>query len=215
MTVLKARAFLFDMDGTLVDSSVKVEQIWSHWCQLHGIELKAVMAIQQGVRSFDTISRVAPHLDIEKEAAWVDQHESDDCEGIIEIAGAARILAQLPAECWTVVTSASLQLASSRMNYCQLTVPPQIVCAEDVSAGKPDPEPYRLAASRMNCLPADCMAFEDAPAGVASAVAAGCQVVQIGGQQKLHPAVLAVLPDWQGVNFVPADGEFILAGVTL
>lgn len=209
--VLMARAFLFDMDGTLADSSSKVEAVWSAWCQKHGVDLSGVMAIQQGVRSEDTIRKVAPHLDAVQEGRWVDQYEAGDCEGITEIPGAASLLAALPQTCWTVVTSAGLELAGNRLGYCQLPVPPHIVCAEDVSAGKPDPQAYLLAASRLNTAPRDCIAFEDAPAGVASALAAGCAVVQIGGAHKLHSDVLAVLPDWRGVTVAADNGHLFLS----
>jgi sugar-phosphatase len=210
-TVLMARAFLFDMDGTLVDSSSKVEAVWSAWCQKHGVDLNQVMAIQQGVRSEDTIRSAAPHLDAVLEGRWVDQYEAGDCEGITEIPGAAKLLAVLPEACWTVATSAGIELASNRLGYCQLPVPPHIVCAEDVSAGKPDPQAYLLAASRLNFAPSDCIAFEDAPAGVASALAAGCAVVQIGGAHKLHPDVLVILPDWQNVSVAVDNGYLFLS----
>lgn len=209
--VLMARAFLFDMDGTLIDSSSKVEEVWSAWCQKQGVDLNQVMAIQQGVRSEDTIRSVAPHLNAAQEGRWVDQYQSGDCEGIVEILGAAKLLAALPEACWTVATSAGFELASNRLGYCQLPVPPHIVCAEDVSAGKPDPQAYLLAASRLNFAASDCIAFEDAPAGIASALAAGCAVVQIGGAHKLHPDVLAVLPDWQGVTVVMDNGYLFLS----
>lgn len=193
-------AFLFDMDGTLVDSSVKVEEIWRIWCERHGVDLASVMAIQQGVRSEDTIRKIAPHLDIPAECAWIDEMEVSDCEGIIEVAGAHALLAKIPQELWTIATSACLAPALARLQFCQIPVPDTMVCAEQVSAGKPDPQIYRLAAQRLGQNPADCLAFEDAPAGIASALAAGCRVIQIGGEHKLHPDVLCVLADFQSVD---------------
>ncbi|QBC42571.1 HAD-IA family hydrolase [Iodobacter fluviatilis] len=211
MMFLNAQALLFDMDGTLVDSSSKVAEVWSAWCQRHDIDFARVMAIQQGVRSEDTIRRVAPHLDCVAEGRWVDQYEADDCTGVVQILGATQFLAALPSHRWTVVTSAGLQLASNRLSHCQLPIPAHIVCAEDVSVGKPDPEAYRLAASRLNFAPQDCIVFEDAPAGIASALAAGCQVVQIGGRQKLHPNILAVLQDWQALCVVSTRDGLLLS----
>jgi sugar-phosphatase len=192
-------AFLFDMDGTLVDSSVKVEDIWRIWCDRHNVDLASVMAIQQGVRSEDVIVQIAPHLDIPAECAWIDEMEVTDCEGIIEVAGARALLAKVPPELWTIATSACLAPAFARLQHCQIPVPDTMACAEHVSAGKPDPQIYRLAAQRLGQNPADCLAFEDAPAGISSALAAGCRVIQIGGEQKLHPDVLYVLADFQSV----------------
>jgi beta-phosphoglucomutase-like phosphatase (HAD superfamily) len=54
-----------------------------------------------------------------------------------------------------------------------------LVCAEDVSATKPDPEPYLLAAKLLDVNPARCLALEDSPNGVASAQAAGCRVIAV------------------------------------
>ncbi len=53
------------------------------------------------------------------------------------------------------------------------------VCAGDVLATKPDPAPYLLAAAKLGAEPADCVALEDSPNGVASATAAGCPVVAV------------------------------------
>ena len=209
MNSLKARAFLFDMDGTLVDSSIKVEQIWRIWCERHGIDLASVMAIQQGVRSEDTIRRIAPQLDIAAECAWIDEMEATDCEGIIEVAGACAVLAQIPIERWTIATSACIAPATARLQFCQLPIPATMVCAEHVAAGKPDPQIYRLAARQIGQQPEDCIAFEDAPAGVASALAAGCRVIQIGGESRLHPDVLCVLANFSAVR-VSLDGDDLL-----
>jgi sugar-phosphatase len=207
---LKSRAFLFDMDGTLVDSHVKVEYIWRVWCERHGVDLASVMAIQQGVRSEDTIRRIAPHLDIVAECLWIDEMEAQDCEGIVEVADARRLVAQIPAELWTIATSACVAPATARLNFCQIPIPDTMVCAEHVNAGKPDPQIYRLAASRLGVDAQDCIAFEDAPAGIASAMAAGCRVIQIGGVEKLHPDVVCVLPDFKAVNVSIEDGALIL-----
>jgi beta-phosphoglucomutase-like phosphatase (HAD superfamily) len=64
-------------------------------------------------------------------------------------------------------------LASTGMRFDAL------VCAEDVSATKPDPEPYLLAAKLLGVDPARCFALEDSPNGVASAEAAGCRVIAV------------------------------------
>jgi HAD superfamily hydrolase (TIGR01509 family) len=64
-------------------------------------------------------------------------------------------------------------LASTGMRFDAL------VCAEDVTATKPDPEPYLLAAKLLGVPPAGCFALEDSPNGVASAEAAGCRVIAV------------------------------------
>jgi beta-phosphoglucomutase-like phosphatase (HAD superfamily) len=62
------------------------------------------------------------------------------------------------------------------------------VCAEDVTAGKPDPEPYLLAAKLLDVDPARCVALEDSPNGVASAMAAGCRVLAVPSLVPIPPA---------------------------
>jgi beta-phosphoglucomutase-like phosphatase (HAD superfamily) len=64
-------------------------------------------------------------------------------------------------------------LASTGMRFDVL------VCADDVTATKPDPEPYLLAAKLAGMPPAGCFALEDSPNGVASAEAAGCRVIAV------------------------------------
>jgi sugar-phosphatase len=60
-----------------------------------------------------------------------------------------------------------------------LPTPPILVTAEDVHAGKPDPAPYLPAAERLGISPRDCLAIEDAPAGLESARRAGCKTLAV------------------------------------
>lgn len=205
MHQLTTRAILFDMDGTLVDSTVKVEQLWHKWCAMRDIDPASVMAIQHGARSSDTMRAVAPHLDIASESAWMDASEAADCEGVVEVRGACALVAQVPAERWAIATSAGRSTALARLAHCAIPVPPTMVCADDVRAGKPDPEIYRMAAARLGFDPANCLVFEDAPAGVASALAADCAVVQVGGNAPFDTRVKLVLPDLAGIRVVPQE----------
>jgi beta-phosphoglucomutase-like phosphatase (HAD superfamily) len=63
-----------------------------------------------------------------------------------------------------------------------------LVCAEDVSVTKPDPEAYLLAAKLVGVPPGDCFALEDSPNGVASAEAAGCRVIAVPSLVPIPPA---------------------------
>jgi len=111
------------------------------------------------------------------------------------------------------VTSASQRVARHRLASAGLPLPALLVGAEDVIRGKPDPEPYLLAATRLGVAPADCLVFEDAPAGIESALRAGCTVVQVGGNRRLDPAVAAVIQDWRQVSV--GDGAEGALQVTL
>lgn len=195
-------AVLFDMDGTLVDSRTVVERIWREWATRHRLDLAAILAVSHGRRTIDTVRAFAtPTMDCEAEAIALEQAEIMDTEGIVVVAGAADLLNSLPADRWAVVTSASRDLALRRMAAAGLPVPRTMVAAEDVRMGKPDPEGYRHAAMLLGCAASDCLAFEDAPAGIEAAMRAGCTVVAItAARPHVFDAGCAAVPDFTGLR---------------
>jgi sugar-phosphatase len=122
---------------------------------------------------------VAPQLSAEAELATLAASESTTSEGVYEIAGARELLEQLPAAKWAVVTSGIRAVAEFRLRYARLPVPPVMICADEITRGKPDPEGYLTAASRLGYSPDDCLVIEDAPAGIEAARAAGMRVIAI------------------------------------
>lgn len=114
--------------------------------------------------------------------------ESTDTEDCIPLPGALTALDVLPTNRWAIVTSGSLRLARARIAAAGLPTPRFMVTADDVALGKPDPAPYLLGAERTGRPPASCLAFEDAPAGLASAQAAGVPVI---GLRTTHPELIA------------------------
>ncbi|PTT46515.1 HAD-IA family hydrolase [Aeromonas sp. HMWF016] len=202
-------ALLLDMDGTLVCSTEDVEKVWRIWCCEHQIESEPVLAMCHGMRSREVIRALAQQLDVEREAARLDELEMLHTGGDA-IAGAGELLCRLPPERWAVVTSASEQVAHHRLRCAVLPLPAVLVGAEAVVNGKPDPEPYLLGAERLGVSPARCLVFEDAPAGIESALRAGCAVVQVGGDAPLNPAVVAVIRDWREVKVELGEGESLL-----
>jgi sugar-phosphatase len=113
------------------------------------------------------------------EAAIIQAEEMEDVGGIAAIPGVLPFLALLPPDRWAVVTSAPRELALRRIAAAGLPVPPLMIAAEDVVNGKPAPDCFELAASRLGVSARDCLVFEDAPAGIAAAQAAGASVVVI------------------------------------
>lgn len=173
-------AVLFDMDGTLLDSSAVVERVWRDWSARHGLDAEAVLARSHGRRGRDTAAEFAPPgLDIEAEAEWLNDQEVADIDGIVAIGGVASMLAGLAPGRWAVVTSAGRDLALRRFAAAGLPLPDIMVTAEMVGHGKPDPEGYLLAASLLGVAAGDCLVFEDAPAGIAAGLASGADVVAI------------------------------------
>ncbi len=197
---LRAAALLLDMDGTLVHSTDEVETVWRLWCRRHQLAPEPVLAMCHGLRSREVIRALAPQLDMAQEVALLDELEIHHTGRGEAITGSRALLSRLPAERWALVTSASQRVARHRLESAGLPLPTLLVGAEDVVHGKPDPEPYLLGAERLGVAPADCLVFEDAPAGIQSALRAGCAVVQVGGKRLLDPAVIAVIQDWRQVS---------------
>jgi beta-phosphoglucomutase-like phosphatase (HAD superfamily) len=93
--------------------------------------------------------------------------------------GALELVKSIPVGRWGVVTSGSRLLAQSRLRHCGLPVPEVLVTSDDVTNGKPDPEPYLKGAEGLRYRPAECLVIEDAPAGIQSARAGGMKVLGI------------------------------------
>jgi len=193
--IVRCDALLFDLDGVLVDSAACVEETWRQWAESHGLDPIAVMAEAHGRRSIDTIRRIAPNLDAEQEAADLAAREATTTEGVYEVAGARHLLERLPPRRWAIVTSGVRAVASLRIAHTRLPVPAVLVCADEISRGKPDPEGYLTAALRLGVEPADCIVVEDAPAGLEAARAAGMRSIGIAGAyppEALHAATVRV-----------------------
>jgi sugar-phosphatase len=174
------RAFLFDMDGTLITSTAAAERVWTCWAERHGIDPVAFIPTIHGVRTADTIRRQnLPGVDLAAEVAWVERGEIEDVEGVAPIPGAIDFVKRLPPDRWAVVTSATAPLAQARLKAAGVEPPAVLITAEDVERGKPDPAGYRLAAQRLGVDVADCLVFEDAPAGIAAGEAAGAEVLVV------------------------------------
>lgn len=217
MTVLtlRAEALLLDMDGTLVHSTTEVETVWRLWCQSHRLDPEPVLAMCHGVRSREVIRALAPQLDLAREVALLDELEIQHAGVAEPIAGARTLLGALSPARWALVTSASQRVARHRLASAGLPLPRLLIGAEDVVRGKPDPEPYLLAARRLGLAPADCLVFEDAPAGIRSALQAGCQVVQIGGDKRLDDGVRARLEDWRQIRLTEDEAGLQLCMANL
>lgn len=174
-------AFLFDMDGTLLDSSRVVERVWTAWARRHGHDPAEVLAACQGLQYRDTLRRFAmPEVDIEREAQALLQAELDDTEGVMAIAGIKTLIADLDPRRWAIVTSAPRALAETRLRAVGLPIPWCFITGESVGRGKPDPEGFLKAAQLLGAPIAECLVFEDSPAGVAAGRAAGARVAIVG-----------------------------------
>lgn len=190
---LHVSALLFDMDGTLVDSKSAIESGWRQWCLEHGVDFEELMAASHGRRSDDIIRQFLKEGDVASVAAAFTEMELSAAQGIKPMPGAQRLLSLLPAGKWTIVTSAARRLAARRLQAAGLPMPETIVTAEDVANGKPAPDGYLLAASRLGYAPHDCLVLEDAALGHEAARRAGIASINVGSKfNEIRPALTSV-----------------------
>lgn len=203
-TEIHAQALLFDMDGTLVSSRVMVEKLWRAWCEAHGVDFDDVLPQLHGVRLADSVRRFTPPgYDVEAEIRQMYDTELHCTDGVVPIAGARELLDSLPPARWTIVTSADHALAKVRLDVTGIAVPPKMVGGEEVTHGKPHPEPYLEGARRLGYAPSECLVFEDARAGIESGLAAGARVLALAtGHEGEIPADVDWLPDLAALRFV-------------
>ena len=179
MKTFDCAAILFDLDGVLVDSTRSVTRQWRRWAEENNIDPQRVVEIAHGVRTIEIVRKLAPHLDAATEVVRLEKREANDQEGVAVMPGAAELLKAIPEGRWCVVTSGTRYLATARLKLANLPTPQVLVSANDVSKGKPDPEPYLMGANRLGINPAECLVIEDAPAGIRAAHAGGMKAIGI------------------------------------
>jgi sugar-phosphatase len=129
------------------------------------------------VRAIEVIRTVAPHLDAEAEVRQLESREAADHDGVAVMPGAVDLVRRIPEGLWGVVTSGSRDLASARLLLAGIPLPKVMITADDVTNGKPHPEPYLKGAKSLSVDPAECLVIEDAPAGIRAAHACGMKVI--------------------------------------
>jgi mannitol-1-/sugar-/sorbitol-6-phosphatase len=171
-------AVLFDMDGTLVDSTPVVVRSWVTWALERGIAPERLEG-HHGVPAAQIVRGLVPERDVEAAIARINALELADVEGITLLPGAERAVLGLPEARRAIVTSCTAALAAARIRASGLPAPSVVVTADDVRAGKPDPAPYLLGAQRLGVDPATCLVVEDAPSGLQAARAAGAATLAV------------------------------------
>jgi sugar-phosphatase len=208
---IETRAVLFDMDGTLVDSTGAVMRIWATFATRFGLDVEEILRTSHGVRMIETIRRHAPEgTDADRVAADLGEIEMADREGIEPIPGAAEFVASLPRTRTALVTSATRELADLRMELTGIPMPTVVITAELIEHGKPRPDCYLLAAQQLGVAPEDAVVFEDAEAGVAAGIAAGMRVVVVGDLTSANTVGLPRIRDYRSVTATVADDRLVI-----
>jgi mannitol-1-/sugar-/sorbitol-6-phosphatase len=187
MPQLVVGALLFDLDGTLVDSTASVQRNWRRLADKMGVPFADIEDLIHGIPARQVVPMIEPDATserIEELSQFLLEGESTDTGDVVALPGAAAALDGLPTDRWAVVTSGSTRLATARITAAGLPFPRNLITADDVAVGKPDPAPYLAGAALLGVRPQQCLVFEDAPAGVASARAAGTKIL---GLLTTHP----------------------------
>lgn len=181
---MECKGFLFDLDGTLVDSLPAVERSWINWALSWGVNPQDVLAFihgKQAITSLRHFMEGESEETIQKEFIKLEQIEATDTEGVTALPGAHLLLSELNRQNipWAIVTSGSMPVANARHKAAHLPEPEVFITAEQVKHGKPQPDAYLLGAERLGLAPEDCVVVEDAAAGVMAGLAAGCKVIAV------------------------------------
>ncbi|GEL94046.1 HAD-IA family hydrolase [Cellulomonas composti] len=206
-------AILFDIDGTLVDSTAAVGRTWRAWSAARGIDALDVLRGCHGRRSEDTVAEFLPSGQRAAAVAELERLEMADLDDVIALPATQELLSRLPPDRWAAVTSGSQLLMHARLAAAGLPVPDVLVAAEDVRRGKPDPQGYLNAARRLGFDPRRCLVVEDAPAGLEAGRAAGAHVLGVATSHPAHDlrAAHVVVPDLAACTVEVTVGGLVIS----
>jgi len=177
MTEVRSAALLFDLDGVLINSTPAVARVWRKWAIERGFDPQEVVARAHGRPSLTTVREYLPHANHELENREVERREIEDLQGVVPLPGALELLGSLPPNRWTIVTSCTRPLAEVRIKAAGLPLPGKMITSNDITNGKPHPDPYLKGAQLLGFPAEECVVVEDVPAGVIAGKSAGAKVV--------------------------------------
>ncbi|NHB57342.1 HAD-IA family hydrolase [Acinetobacter sp. 194] len=176
------QAILFDLDGTLVESTGSIGQILQNWAEQNALDVSKVIAFSHGKRSIDIVRAFIQASEVDAQYQQLTAQFVQVADQAQAVNGAFDILnvlnsKQIP---WALVSSSERILIEARLKASGLPMPNVVVAAEDIQQGKPSPEGYLKAAQQLDIPIEACLVFEDAAAGVEAAFKAGAKCVGVG-----------------------------------
>ncbi|KAG0173885.1 hypothetical protein DFQ30_006716 [Apophysomyces sp. BC1015] len=174
---LRAKAFIFDLDGTLIDTTPLVERHWRAFAMEHELDAEKILATSHGRRTIETMEQWVPHQATAERAAAFERTLAQQSDGLSILPGVLALLEKIPVDRYGIFTAGNSHMAETRLTQCNMAIPRAMATGDTVSRGKPDPEGCFMIAKELHVEPQDCLVFEDSPHGIAAACAAGMQSI--------------------------------------
>lgn len=198
-------AVIFDFDGLIIDSETPLFEIWQEIYSQHGAQL----ALDDWQHALGTQGGFDPYADLgarsgrtvsrDRWADWISREHWRRCETQPLLPGVADRLSEARASDIKTAVASSSQAAWVRPwleRHGLLDAFDAVCTRDDVTAVKPAPDLFLLAARRLGIAPKSCLVFEDSPNGLRAARAAGMWAVAVPnaltGPLELPPHDLAL-----------------------
>lgn len=194
-------AILFDNDGVLVDSHQAAKAAWDIWASEYHPGYDLDKAKNAGRRAEDMVRELVAMELFQEANNRINELEQNTAHLTVAMPGARELAGSLTEGIWTICTSANPNLGRARLEAAGIPIPKELVTGDDVAQGKPHPDPYLLGAKNLGFAPQDCVVFEDAEAGVISAIEAGVGLVIGVGERAVKSQADIVVKDLTGITF--------------